>query len=111
MDDERVRLEPLVDKRLEAGNDVHEIKSVVEMDENMTEVEAANVADALEEFSDILRQQMFFFILMDVKLQFFVLASILFVFDVEIDGHLKRICSILLESIHYFVLILSLNRF
>jgi hypothetical protein len=49
LDKQGIVLEPLSHEGFEEGEEVHEVESVFEVDEDEVEVEAAHVADVLEE--------------------------------------------------------------
>lgn len=55
-------MEPLSDIGLETWQHIHEVEPVLDMNEDVVEVETANITHTLEELFDILRERLVFFI-------------------------------------------------
>lgn len=72
VDEERAGLQPLPDEGFEAGEYVHEVEAVFDMDEDVVEVEATHIAHTLEELFDVLRQLLFFLVGFNVELELFL---------------------------------------
>ena len=80
------------------------------MDEDGAEVEAADKGDMLEEFSDVLRQQLVFIVDFNVESELLVPGPLrFFLLDVVIDWHLKRVRPVFLVIIDHLFLLSALT--
>ena len=100
VNNEGVGLEPLSDEGLEKGNDVEKVQSGIKLNQDVTEIEAANITDALEKHFDVFTCRLLLFDtgMKDILELFVMISSGLFLFNVEIQRHLKRVIPVLLKG-------------